>query len=294
MRRKFKFTKKKAAKIKPGAVVEGPTIAPSRAIQDQVVRDLLNELGKMDKDVTKEVDQLFSSPLAKKTYAQDASFGSVADRMSKRITDKWLKIFNKFADNWADTMVDKFNDQAGQALGASLKALSGGLTIKSDSISKRTTDIMVSSAAEASSLIKSISSEYLSSVSEQVLRSVRDPAAGGLAELQKSIQANLSDKYKRTKNHAKNVALDQTRKVFNSLNASRMQDAGIESFVWIHSGGAKEPRKTHVAMNGNVYRFDDLPVIDERTGERGLPGQAYYCRCMMKPVIDFGDDDDDE
>ena len=189
-------------------------------------------------------------------------------------------------------MSDKFNQQARQALGASLKALSGGLTIKSDSISERTNNIMIASSAEASSLIKSISSEYLSDVAEEVLRSVRDPAAGGLAELQKTIQANLSDRYKRTKNHAKNVALDQTRKVFNNLNAARMQDAGIKKFVWIHSGGSKEPRKTHIAMNGNIYSFDDLPIIDERTGARGLPGQTYYCRCMMKPVIEFGDDDE--
>jgi uncharacterized protein with gpF-like domain len=36
-----------------------------------------------------------------------------------------------------------------------------------------------------------------------------------------------------------------------------------------------------------VYSFDDLPVVDERTGETGIPGQAVNCRCTMSPVFDF-------
>ena len=42
-------------------------------------------------------------------------------------------------------------------------------------------------------------------------------------------------------------------------------------------------------MSGKVYRLDDPPVIDARTGERGLPGQAIFCRCTMQPIVKFGD-----
>ena len=88
---------------------------------------------------------------------------------------------------------------------------------------------------------------------------------------------------------AKNVALDQTRKAYQSMNAERMRAAGVKSFEWIHSGGGQKPRPDHVAMSGNVYRYDNLPVIDKRTGERGIPGQAPNCRCTARPVLDFGD-----
>jgi uncharacterized protein with gpF-like domain len=30
-----------------------------------------------------------------------------------------------------------------------------------------------------------------------------------------------------------------------------------------------------------------LPVIDPRTGERGIPGQAINCRCVMRPLVEF-------
>jgi len=294
MRRKFVFSTKRSKQLRRGQQVEGPILLPAVALQDKFVKSWLKQIDAMHKDVNKQVMQMFKSPLSKSTYAQDASLASTAKRLTDKITKKWLKVFDKFSDNWADKMTDDFNNQAGSSLQSSLKKLSGGLTIKTDAINERTNNIMISGAAEASSLIKSISSEYLSKVSEEVLRSVRDPAAGGLSGLIKEIKKKLNGRYKRTKNHAKNVALDQTRKMFNSLNAARMQDAGIEEFEWIHSGGSKEPRKDHIAMNGNIYRFDDPPIIDKRTGERGLPGQAYYCRCMMKPVIRFSKEVDSE
>ena len=287
MKRKFVFSNKRAKTLENNDIVEGPILLPPAALQDKFVKSWIKQLDLMHKDVDRQIMNLFQSPLSKKTYAQDASLASLAKRLTNKLTDKWSTRFNSFGNKWGNKMSKDFNKQSSIALSMSLKSLSGGLSIKSDAINDRTNNIMISAAAEAASLIKSISSEHLSKVSEEVLRSVRDPAAGGLSKLIANIRKKLNGRYKRTKNHAKNVALDQTRKAFNNLNASRLQDAGIEEFEWIHSGGAKEPRKDHIAMNGNVYRFDNPPVIDKRTGERGLPSQAYYCRCMMKPVVRF-------
>ncbi len=287
MKRKFVFSNKRAKTLKNNDIVEGPILLPPVALQDEFVKVWLKQLDSMRKDVDRQIMTLFKSPLSKKTYAQDASLASLAKRLTNKLTDKWSNRFNSFGNRWGNKMSKDFNKQASIALSMSLKSLSGGLSIKSDAINERTNNIMISAASEAASLIKSISSEYLAKVSEEVLRSVRDPAAGGLSKLIANIRKKLNGRYRRTKNHAKNVALDQTRKVFNNLNASRLQDAGIEEFEWIHSGGAKEARKDHIAMSGNVYRFDNPPIIDKRTGERGLPGQTYYCRCMMKPVVRF-------
>jgi len=71
-----------------------------------------------------------------------------------------------------------------------------------------------------------------------------------------------------------------------------MEKVGVKKFKWLHSGGGQKPRKDHIEMNGNIYSFDDLPVIDKRTGERGIPGQAINCRCRMAPVIEFDNDEE--
>ena len=40
-------------------------------------------------------------------------------------------------------------------------------------------------------------------------------------------------------------------------------------------------------LNGGIFDFDNLPVIDEKTGERGIPGQAINCKCRMRPIVEF-------
>ena len=44
-------------------------------------------------------------------------------------------------------------------------------------------------------------------------------------------------------------------------------------------------RELHKQLNGQVFRFDDPPVIDERTGQKCLPAQTYNCRFTFSPVI---------
>jgi len=137
------------------------------------------------------------------------------------------------------------------------------------------------------SLIKSIPAEHLGKVREMVSRSLQ---SGGAAELKTNVQKLLPGTNKQTRKRAKFIATDQTKKIYAALNKSRMQEAGVKKFEWIHSGGGKTPRPYHKSkypngLNGGIYSFDDLPVIDKKTGERGLPGQLINCKCVMKPVI---------
>jgi hypothetical protein len=73
------------------------------------------------------------------------------------------------------------------------------------------------------------------------------------------------------------IARDQVRKVTTAINVERAKSAGITKFRWRHSGGGSEPRQDHVDMDGMIFSYDDPPVIDERTGERGYPGQLINC-----------------
>jgi len=86
---------------------------------------------------------------------------------------------------------------------------------------------------------------------------------------------------------ARMIAHDQTRKAYNNLNRGRMEKLGLKKFKWLHTGGSAHPRKLHQMLNGLVFSFDDPPIIDEKTGERGIPGQAINCRCRMQVVLDL-------
>jgi SPP1 gp7 family putative phage head morphogenesis protein len=151
-------------------------------------------------------------------------------------------------------------------------------------------DIAKAIVEENVSLIKSIPQQYFKDITGSVMRSITTGA--GMSTLLPQIQ-----KYNAmTERRAKNLALDQTRKAYNGINKQRMQSIGVKKFEWVHSGGGQHPRRSHIALGGRVFSFDDLPVINKEQVDagyegpvRGIPGQAINCRCTMIPVIEFDD-----
>ena len=110
----------------------------------------------------------------------------------------------------------------------------------------------------------------------------------GMADLQPYVE-NLNQT---TKKRAALIARDQTSKATTAINQARMQGLGVKKFKWLHSYGGKEPRPLHKdVLNGKIFSLDNPPVIDERTGERGLPGVLINCRCRLSPVIEFKAED---
>lgn len=259
---------------------------------------------KMHKDVSGQINRLFATPTAKNSIqktegvasledagmvsaAMDASISSLAIALTNKLVDKWTKRFNSFGENWTNRMLSKTEKLSAKDLGKSMEKLSGGLTIDTSQISDKTRDKMLASSDQASSLIKSIGPQYATQVKEAVARSITD-SSSNFNELRNSIHSMLDDKYKKHKNKAFNVAKDQVKKTYSNITASRMQELGSGEYIWRHSGGSKEPREYHRdVLNGRVFSLDNPPVIDEKTGERGKPGDAYFCNCYMEPVISF-------
>jgi SPP1 gp7 family putative phage head morphogenesis protein len=182
-------------------------------------------------------------------------------------------------------MVEGAQKASATSLHSSLEQLSGGLSLKTSVIPAGMEEVAQATVYENVQLIKSIPSQYLDDVFGSVMRSIT--TGGGLADLIPAIRKydGITDR------RAKNIALDQTRKAYNSINKQRLMAVGIKKFRWSHSAGGQTPRQDHIAMDGKIFSFDDLPIIDRKTGERGIPGQAINCRCTMTPVYEFDSED---
>ncbi|HAT1528763.1 TPA: phage head morphogenesis protein, partial [Morganella morganii] len=163
--------------------------------------------------------------------------------------------------------------------------LSGGITIKTPAMPEALKDKMIAATAENVSLIKSIPQQFHSRIEGAALRSVSQTGSGSKTLLDEIKAAGVKEEKR-----AVFIAVDQTRKITTAANYERMKSAGIRKAIWHHSAGSAEPRKLHQQLDGEVFDLDDPPVIDERTGERGLPGQLPNCKCFWTPVIDFGEE----
>ena len=59
------------------------------------------------------------------------------------------------------------------------------------------------------------------------------------------------------------------------------------SYIWrVAPGDLARTRPDHRRLNGKQFRWDDPPVVNPRTGERGHPGMDQHCRCYAEPVPD--------
>lgn len=274
-----KMMKTKSKKLR------GTRLNYNAGLQAEYVRELRKLVTSMSYEVNRRVIGLFEKPGSKEFFAMDDSIASQARILTNELTLKFEMIFNRKSKLLARKMVEKSNRISASSLQNSLKTLSGGLVLNTKAITPELQQIMSANVTENVALIKSIGAEYLSKVQKTVMRSIT--TGQGL----KTLVPALSKYEGISRRHAKNVALDQTRKAYNSINKSRMEKIGVKKFEWVHSGGGHEPRPDHIAMSGNIYSFDDLPVIEKRTGERGIPGQAINCGCTMIPVIEFNEEE---
>lgn len=275
-----------AERFKPNTL-RGKPLSYNAGLAATYDNDLQRLIDAMVADVEKQVRKLFSGEAAEQFYAEDASIASQARMLMNSLTASYTQLFGSKAKPISSKMVRGANRTSKASLHSSLKELSGGLSLNTGLVPPALEEALSAAVSENVQLIKTIPQAYLSQVQGAVMRSIQ-PGGNGLQDLVPFMQSRKEI----TKRHARNVALDQTRKAFNAANAERMQSLGVKKFEWIHSGGGAEPRELHVKMSGSTYSFDDLPVIGVMYGAevRGIPGQLPNCRCTMRPVIEFEDD----
>ena len=268
--------------------LNGTPLANNVALGNRYARRLDSLTVKMIKDVEKQIRKLLRGDASRAYFALDASIASESSALMKTLTTKWLDIFNQASKPYATSMVKSASKQSEESLGMSLEQLSGGLSIKTNTISGEVGEVLKASINTSVDLIESIPTTYLDQVKNIVNASVTQPSQGGLIAIIKDIDEKLDKQAKQIKNKAKNIALDQSKKTYANLNAARMQGAGITEYRWIHVGGSKEPNQFHLhELNNQVFSFANPPIIDKKTGTRGIPGQWYNCNCIMQPVFRF-------
>lgn len=281
----IQLTKKRKAYVgtfKP-TMLKGTPLALPSSIEAKYSKSLEKITKQMTEYTVRQIKKLYATPHAEKHFGMDASIASQARILVNALNKKFDEMFNRASVTLSSSMVNGVDQASKSALAQSMKTLSGGMTVKTNVMSADLHNTVKASIAQNAMLIKSIPQQYLEKIGGAVMRSVT--SGQGLADL-----LPILNKYSdQTERRSKNIALDQTRKAYNSINQDRMKKVGIEKFIWRHSAGGLNPREDHIDLDGKIFSFDDLPVIDKSTGERGIPGQAPNCKCFMEPVVVFED-----
>lgn len=212
--------------------------------------------------------------------AQDESPARELERELKKLGKRWQKNFDNMAAELAKYFATKIENRSRLALRKILR--DGGFAVQ-PAFFKNTAnvkDVMAALVSENVSLIKSIPTQFHVQIEGLVMRSV---AAGrDLAPLTRDLQKQFGV----TRRRAEFIARDQNNKATAQITRARYVDMGIEEAIWLHSGGGKTKRPTHVANSGKKFDiakgwFDPDPKVRAYI----QPGYLINCRCVCKPVV---------
>jgi SPP1 gp7 family putative phage head morphogenesis protein len=207
--------------------------------------------------------------------AQDANAAQAMKAAINKLIKRWQKRFDYAAPRLAKWFALKASKRSDSALMHILRK--GGISVKFKP-TKAQKEILQATVEENVALIKSIPQKYHHAVVPLVMNSVRQ--GRDLSELTKELQKQ----FKVTKNRAVLIARDQNNKATGALTRARQMEMGIKEAVWLHSGGGRKPRPTHVKNSGKRYDVNK-GWYDPHEGKRIHPGELINCRCVSKSVI---------
>ncbi|UPT53038.1 minor capsid protein [Synechococcus phage Yong-M3-232] len=132
------------------------------------------------------------------------------------------------------------------------------------------------------------------SVSDQTRQRIADSVFRGLQARTPSRQVarEIAEAVGMGRRRALNIASDQNVKLSSALNEERRRQAGIDSWLWVHSS-KRHPREEHVVRDGKLYSEDPEKVGTEYEGKlvrrppdkTDWPGMAPFCGCTSRAVL---------
>ena len=212
--------------------------------------------------------------------AQDASPFEWLQRFVGRLRNKWMRRIEESAPKLAEYFASAIGKRSDAQLKKILK--DAGWTINFHR-TPAMNDVWEASIHENVSLIKSIAGTYLSQVEQTVSRGY----ANGY-DL-KRVTDELQQRFHVSKKRASFIARDQASKLNSQMVRARALENGLSQAIWKHSMAGKEPRRTHLEMDGEPF---DLSVgmydPDPKVKRHIQCGELINCRCTARLVVPFG------
>lgn len=217
--------------------------------------------------------------LAQDEKARSAGFGDLDDLFDElaRLRTHWEKHFDTLAAKLAAQAVRSMYDDNVFAWNSKLKRAGFDIDLQLTPAQRL---ILKAKVPENVALIRSIQQSYHKDIEGIVSRNF----------LKGRDLATMADEIKErggvTTKRAALIARDQSNKATAQMNAARQSELNLRFATWLHSSGAKEPRRYHVQAGREQWVFDTQVGIDFGDGfGHVLPGEAIRCSCHGRTII---------
>lgn len=133
-------------------------------------------------------------------------------------------------------------------------------------------------------LIKSIHQQYHREISQALYDSIIN------GKPQRIVSEAIQKAGAKTKRRARLIAQDQCNKIHSTLQLQEMKQVGIKKAKWIHMGGGKTDRKTHITdapygLNGAIFDIEK-GIYDPTVQQYIKPAELPFCRCRAVGIAE--------
>lgn len=206
----------------------------------------------------------------------------MSESVLNALYEKWSERFEALAQQKVAELLKDIQKISKSSVSSSIRKMVDNVTISVSDQTPQIREVFQASVNENVALIKSIPEQYFNRLRGDVMRTITTENSS-LSELTHNIQRYGNMSYRR----ASNIAMDQTRKAYQSFNQQMLGQAGIKKGIWIHTGGTEHPRPKHLAYHQKEFDLSKGAPIGDEGNNYVFPGQCVNCRCTFIPIIDF-------
>lgn len=232
----------------------------------------------MSHKVRRRIESLFKATGENKDFADERGITRELQKELDKLQKEWEKGYGKLAEINVERLFRRVMRNSGISVNGCLRKMELP-EIDTKVITQPMQEIYKASVDQSVELIKSIPEQYFGRIKGDVMRTITTPSSS-LSQLTKNIQRYGAMGYKR----ANNIALDQTRKAYQSFNCQYLREAGVSKAIWVHTGGTLHPREKHKKFDGKTFDLTKGAPVGPND-EFVLPAQEPFCRCTFIPII---------
>lgn len=223
----------------------------------------------------------------KSKKASESMVKKVSALLKKNLENSFYLFMSKLDDTVENKPLRKILSQFSPEVLNNKQKFIKAWTINSKMYSGLTTELKKTVVANNIELIKTIHSEY----HKQISQALYDTIVNGKS------QSELIDIIKttgsKTTRRARLIARDQVNKTHQVLYRQELKQNGIRKAKWVHIGGGKTDRKTHITktpygLNGAIFDLSK-GLYDPAVDKNIFPAELPFCRCISVPIIELGE-----
>ncbi len=206
----------------------------------------------------------------------------------KRTMKRWQKYFDELGEKLARRFVGRLSKAEKSRFEQALKE--AGWTVKFRT-PRGVNNILQSAIIENVKLIKNLPEKYFMDVQSACSIAIQNGKDLEFLERELRKIEGINERRART------IARDQSNKITAALDREHASNLGITDAVWVYTYGSKEPRHTHIEMDGKRFKLSEgLYDPNPKVARKIQPAELINCRCMYRmllPEMDYSGDFDE-